>query len=425
MNSNVPNSHDEHTPRHRLGMIATVLILTVLIGSLVVVTSQAHLSKKATVSTSIDHSQTVQSQLGVYAGSGDGSLFKLDAQKGQFLWRYKTQGRTIPAPATVANGIVYVGSLDGSVSALQAADGNRIWQYKTQSAIISSSVVANGVVYVGSSDGNLYALHAGNGSPLWHFHPGALNTITNVNTVVVINDVVYGSSSDGIAHSYLFALNAHSGSQIWQKQITNQSFTDPQVFNDVIYIASWAIGQQGSPDNTDSYVYAFNTKDGSQIWRSEKIGNFILFSPTVVKGVVYIGSQDTYLYAFDATNGSRLWRHNAGGTITTSPQVANGIVYAGVMGKGVSTTVSRTNDSTQPQGYILALNAAKGSLLWQHSLQNYQGTPIKVFDSVIYVGSEDHFVYALKATDGSVIWQFKDTNAVAGVGSNAPITVAP
>ena len=396
MNSNVPNSHDEQPPRHRSGMIATVLILTVLIGSLVVVTSQAHLGKKTTVSTSIDHSQTVQSQLGVYVGSGDGSLFKLNAQKGQFLWRYKTQGRSISAPATVANGVVYIGSLDGSVSALQAADGNRIWQYKTQSAIIS-----------------------------WHFHPGALNTITNVNTIVVINDVVYGSSSDGIAHSYLFALNANSGAQIWQQQITNQSFTDPQVFNGVIYIASWAIGQQGGPDNTDSYVYAFNAKDGSQIWRSEKIGNFILFSPTFDNGVVYIGSQDTYLYAFDATNGSRLWRHNAGGTITTSPQVANGIVYAGVMGKGVSTTASSTKDSTQPQGYILALNAAKGSLLWQHSLQNYQGTPIKVFDSVIYVGSEDHFVYALKAADGSVIWHFKDTNAVAGVGSNAPITVAP
>src|SRR5438132_7296887 len=104
-------------------MIATLLILTVLIGSLVVVINQAHLSKKATVSTSVDHSQTVQSQLGVYVGSGDGALFKLDAQKGQFLWRYKTQGRTIPAPATVANGIVYVGSLDGSVSALQAVDG--------------------------------------------------------------------------------------------------------------------------------------------------------------------------------------------------------------------------------------------------------------------------------------------------------------
>ena len=74
MNSNVPNSHDEQPPRHRSGMIATVLILTVLIGSLVVVTSQAHLGKKTTVSTSIDHSQTVQSQLGVYVGSGDGSV---------------------------------------------------------------------------------------------------------------------------------------------------------------------------------------------------------------------------------------------------------------------------------------------------------------------------------------------------------------
>jgi outer membrane protein assembly factor BamB len=425
MNSNVPNSHNEHTPRHRLGAIATALILTVLIGSLVVVTNLAHQSEKATAGTSTVHSQTVQSQLGVYVGSGDGALFKLSAQKGQYLWRYKTQGRTIPAPATVANGIVYVGSLDGSVSALQAVSGNSIWQFKTQSAVLSSPVVANGVVYVGSSDGNLYALRADNGSPLWHFHAGAPTTINNINTVVVINSVVYGSSSDGVANSYLFALNAQSGSQIWQQQIANQSFTDPKVFNDVIYIASWAIGQQGGPDNTASYVYAFNAKDVSQIWRSAKIGNFTLFSPTVVNGVVYIGSQDTYLYAFNATDGSQLWRHNAGGTIDTSPQVANGIVYAGVMGHDAPTTLSKTIDSTQPQGYILALNATTGSFLWQHLLQNYQGTPITVFDNVIYVGSADHIVYALQAANASVIWQYQDANAVAGLSTNAPITVAP
>ena len=52
-------------------------------------------------------------------------------------------------------------------------------------------------------------------------------------------------------------------------------------------------------------------------------------SPTVVGGVVYIGSHSGYLYALDAKTGTELWRYETGETGNGSPAIANGIVYAG------------------------------------------------------------------------------------------------
>ncbi len=425
MKRNIQVSHNGTKWQHTIGLVATVSFLTLLIGSLIVVSNLARQSKNAIASSSISYSKTTTSHLGVYVGSNDGALFKLDAQNGSQLWRFKTKGNIIPAPPTVVNGVVYVGSQEGLVYALNAVDGATKWSFQTQSAVLSTPVVANGVLYAGSSDGYLYALNVQNGSQLWRYYTGPTTATVNVGTVAVANGVVYGSSSDEVAHSYLFAIDARSGSQLWRIQVNDQSFTDPQVANGIIYIASSALKHQGGPDIRDSYVYAFNTKDGSRLWLSDKVNDHILSSPTVANGVVYIGSQDTFLYALNATTGKRLWHHNTGGEIYTSPKVVNGVVFVGVVGNVSTTATGSSNDTIKSSSYILALNATNGSSLWQHSIVNYAGSQLAVYNGVIYSASEDSFVYALSTKDGSVLWQHKLGVSVAIFSGNAPITVAP
>ena len=414
MKSKVPFSKGGHSLQRRMGVLAVVLVLTFLLASLAVVFNLFHPSKNANAG----------SQLGVYAGSGDGAIFKLDAANGQQLWRYKTKGNSIPAPVTDVNGMIYVGGSDGFVYALSATDGKVNWSFQTQGPVLSSPIVANGVVYDGSSDGNLYALDAQKGTPIWHYHAGPATVTVDVHTVVVSNAVIYGSSSDDVAYSYLFALDAKSGTQLWQTQVKDQNFTAPQVNSGVIYIASSALEHQGGPDIRDSYAYAYNTNNGSLIWRSDKVGDFILAAPTVANGIIYLGSQDTFVYALDAKTGHRVWHHNVGGIIYTPLSIVNGVVYAGVL-PSVKESTSRTNDATQTDGYIVALDATKGSLIWQHTVANYTGTPLVVFSQVIYVGSsKDDVIHALRITDGSEIWSHHDSVPV-GVYTNAPITVGP
>src|SRR5438128_1945785 len=128
MKSKIPDSLAKPALQRRLGMIVAMLVLTLLVGSLVFVLNLAHLHRTAIASPSQSQVQTASSQVGVYVGSADGALYRLNAATGQLAWRYKTRGKSIPAPATVANGVVYAGSLDGSVYALNAANGKLIWQ---------------------------------------------------------------------------------------------------------------------------------------------------------------------------------------------------------------------------------------------------------------------------------------------------------
>ena len=49
----------------------------------------------------------------------------------------------------------------------------------------------------------------------------------------------------------------------------------------------------------------------------------------MVNGVVYVGSYDGYVYALNASNGTLLWRYLTGNGVYSSPVVVNGVVYVG------------------------------------------------------------------------------------------------
>ena len=76
------------------------------------------------------------------------------------------------------------------------------------------------------------------------------------------------------------------------------------------------------------------------------------------------------------SNGSLHWRFYAGDKIRSSPAVANGVVYQGA------------ND-----GYVYALNASTGSVIWQ-----YAASPA-VSGNIIYVVARSG-LYAFNATSG-------------------------
>ena len=73
-------------------------------------------------------------------------------------------------------------------------------------------------------------------------------------------------------------------------------------------------------------------------------------SPAVANGVVYVGSDNHIAYALKASTGALLWRYTTGGQVQSSPAVANGVVYAG------------SSDFN-----MYALNASTGALLWSYT----------------------------------------------------------
>ena len=73
-----------------------------------------------------------------------------------------------------------------------------------------------------------------------------------------------------------------------------------------------------------------DTDSGEWLWRYQTRNN-VESSPTVVDGVVYMGSKDGYLYALNTDTRRLLWRYETGTIVKSSPAVAEGVVYVGTL----------------------------------------------------------------------------------------------
>jgi outer membrane protein assembly factor BamB len=99
--------------------------------------------------------------------------------------------------------------------------------------------------------------------------------------------------------------------------------------------------------------------------------------------VVYVGSNDGNVYALNGATGTQLWSFTTGGTVGSSPAVANGVVYVG-----------------SSDGNVYALNAATGTRLWSFATGGSVGSSPAVANGVVYVGSSDGNLYAFDLTGG-------------------------
>ena len=141
---------------------------------------------------------------------------------------------------------------------------------------------------------------------------------------------------------------------------------------------------------------------GAYLW-SYQTGYAVVSSPTVVNGVVYIGSEDNSIYALDASSGDLVWKYTTGDQITlSSPAYADGEVYIG------------SND-----GNIYALDATNGGLIWKYTTGGYVVGSPAIQDGVLYIGSYDHNIYALNTQNGELIWKYTTGGAVSSTAALA------
>jgi len=164
------------------------------------------------------------------------------------------------------------------------------------------------------------------------------------------------------------------------EQVGYGVISSPAIANGVVYI--------GSDDNN---IYALNATNGLLIWKY-RTDDWVRSTPAVVNQVVYVAAQDGYIYALYAKNGTLKWKYGpAGGFQLSSPTVKDGRLYVASV------------PTFAPGGpSLIALNIEDGTLEWETPLSS-QSTPA-VANGIVYIGSDK--VYALNATDGSIMWQY-------------------
>jgi len=263
----------------------------------------------------------------VYFGSGDGSVYAVDARSGELRWRYKTEDVVHASPAVV-DGKVYVGSWDTYFYALDSKSGSLVWKFKTgedkhahlMTGIQGSAAVSGGVVYFGSRDANVYALDAGTGALRWKFGTDGSWVIASP---AVSEGKVYFTTSDTKRFA---ALDAASGKLLYELPDKIYSFSSPAVAGGHAYFGTFdgkvhdvdlekkqyagEFAAEGYYANAPRYLDAEGLLKQNVVWVGDTLDDMvmgihgklfsmgsILSSPAVHDGVVYAGSVDGSLYA--------------------------------------------------------------------------------------------------------------------------------
>jgi outer membrane protein assembly factor BamB len=180
------------------------------------------------------------------------------------------------------------------------------------STVAGSPAVANGIVYVGSD--KLYAFNASSGVQLWTVSIGT--NIGSVSSPTIVSGVVYITTTFPGA---LYAFSAQTGTQLWSASLGNNIVSNPSVASGIAYIgvSGFEFGE----------LEAFNASTGTQLWTALNGIASIEDAPAVINGTLYIGSADDHVYALNPQAGAQIWASPTSDWVISSPAVAKGIVY--------------------------------------------------------------------------------------------------
>jgi outer membrane protein assembly factor BamB len=145
----------------------------------------------------------------------------------------------------------------------------------------------------------------------------------------------------------------------------------------------------GSANGT---LYAVDAATGREKWRF-KTGGRIRSTPKAHQKRIYFGSWDHHLYALDLESGKQAWRFDTGGIVQASPAIGGGRVYIG---------------SRNPK--VFALDAETGEPAWEfvHTDGSWVESSGVYNDGVLYMGSSDALMlFAFDGTTGGVKWKYR------------------
>ena len=293
---------------------------------------------------------------------------------------------------------------DSAISAANVSGLREAWAFKltgtaaagvaSLGALTAPPVVQGGVVYLQDQDANVYALALATGKLKWEYQVNlAEKSGPGPDGVAVADGVVYGDSSTSA-----FALNAATGQTIWvDSSLLNSGQgafeIQPQVADGRVYLASaYGSGPGGGVlmalnASTGHLLWTFNTVIGvgagvqalglgsGGAWETPLVGTD--GSVTFGTGNPYqsigeaIAHPSRQLYTdsevnLDAATGKLRWYYQA---------VPNDFADHDLQSSPIATTIGGVPViiAAGKVGYVYALNARTGALLWKTPVGEHNG----------------------------------------------------
>jgi len=287
-------------------------------------------------------------------------------KKDKVKWIFNTGSWT--NSLILSNSILYVGSRDNNLYAVDPMTGKEIWRFKSNEPVVTP-YIADKVIYFSGKE-KLYAIESDSGKEKW--------TIT-INKwmkqpAVQKSIICLGCETD----SLLYAFDVKNGKEIWNVNCESGFFYGRPVF-----------------DSSDLYVscaktlFVLDTETGKEKWRFTTGDN--LYMPLIHENVIFVGCRDSYLYAIDKTEHKILWKTEISGEMRRdfAPVVSDGII------------IFACGDNS-----LFAVDEKNGDKLWEFMLDGFFRPPL-VKDGTIYVSNINRNFYAIDKESGKPLWKYE------------------
>jgi len=202
----------------------------------------------------------------------------------------------------------------------------------------------------------------------------------------------------GDTHGNLIAFNVYDGSEAWRFKVGTEWLAPPVVQRGRVFAAT-----------VSGEIYALSTRNGKELWQysrrgDEKMTIRGLGGPTVFGQEVYMGFADGYLVALSADKGRVIWTKKLRTRdrfydVDTQPWVDKDSVIAGSF-----------------DGNLLRLDRLTGKTLWNFAVGSFGG--VYVGGETIYFAGLNKQLYALSKKTGDVLWK---RSFEGGVGNQAAL----
>jgi outer membrane protein assembly factor BamB len=297
----------------------------------------------------------------VFAASHKGEVLAASLDTGRHIW-IKNLKVPLSAGPSAGAGLVVVGSSKGAVVALDAATGRELWRARVNSELLSAPAIGDEVIVIRSVDGRLHGLDAHTGKELWSVEQQVPRLSLRGTATPIINKEV---AISGFDNGKVMAVSLHTGDTIWDTALASpHGRTELDRLVDIDSAVRtvgdnvFATGFQGrtamlaldsgqvwwshdmssykglavDADNlyvtqSDGIVVALRQRDGSELWRNQKLKLRRLSAPVLTSTALAVADFQGYVHWLDKTTGELVARERiAKERITNSPVAAGDTV---------------------------------------------------------------------------------------------------
>jgi outer membrane protein assembly factor BamB len=264
----------------------------------------------------------------VVVGTSKGAVVALDGATGREKWRARLNSELLSAPA-VSEKIVVIRSVDGRLHGLEAQSGKELWSVEQQVPRLSlrgtaTPIIAKEVAISGFDNGKVMAVSLSKGDTVWDTALASPHGRTELDRLIDIDSTVHVVGDNVFAAGYQgrTAMLALDSGQIWWGHDMS-SYRGLAVDDENLYVTQ-----------SDGIVVALRQRDGSELWRNQKLKLRRLSTPVLTSTAVAVADFQGYVHWLDKTTGELVARQRVAKERISNSPVAVGETVVVLTDKG-------------------------------------------------------------------------------------------